>query len=155
MFGIKLPKKQNLKRYNTLFRVLTKYGFEDVMASSKARKFIPKNYLAKHPQTEKLLSLSTFERIRMVMEELGPSYVKMGQILSNRDDMLPQGLIKELEKLQDQAPSLQNFEVEKIISEELVSTVHNISFQLNPHPLQPPPWHRFIRHNYSTAPGLC
>ncbi|MCK0146626.1 AarF/UbiB family protein [Arenibacter sp. F26102] len=119
MFGIKLPKKQNLKRYNTLFGVLTKYGFEDVMASSKAKKFIPKNYLAKHPETEKLLSISTFERIRMVLEELGPSYVKLGQILSNRDDMLPPGLIKELEKLQDQAPSMPNFEVEKIISAEL------------------------------------
>tara|TARA_R110000868_G_scaffold136879_1_gene350024 strand:+ start:959 stop:2641 length:1683 start_codon:yes stop_codon:yes gene_type:complete len=119
MLGIKLPKKQNLKRYNTLFGVLTKYGFEDVLASSTAKKFIPKTYLAKHPETEKLLSISTFERIRMVLEELGPSYVKMGQILSNRDDMLPPGLIKELEKLQDHAPSLQNFEVEKIISEEL------------------------------------
>ena len=135
MFGIKLPKKQNLKRYNTLFGVLTKYGFEDVMANSQVKKFIPKNYLAKHPETEKLLSVSTFERIRMVLEELGPSYVKMGQILSNRDDMLPPGLIKELEKLQDQAPSLPNFEVEKVISEELDIDCSQYFLSIEPKPL--------------------
>ncbi|MBC8768632.1 AarF/ABC1/UbiB kinase family protein [Arenibacter sp. BSSL-BM3] len=135
MFGIKLPKKQNLKRYNTLFGVLTKYGFEDVMANSQVKKFIPKNYLAKHPETEKLLSVSTFERIRMVLEELGPSYVKMGQILSNRDDMLPPGLIKELEKLQDQAPSLPKFEVEKVISEELDIDCSQYFLSIEPKPL--------------------
>ena len=86
---LKLPKKKDLKRYNTLFSVLAKYGFEDVMGSSAAKKFIPKSYLKKHPDTEKVLSLSTFERIRMVLEELGPSYVKMGQVISNREDMLP------------------------------------------------------------------
>ena len=119
MFGIKFPQKQNLKRYNSLFVVLTKYGFEDVMASSRAKKFIPKNYLLKHPDTANKLSESTFERIRMVLEELGPSYVKLGQIMSNRDDMLPPDLVKELEKLQDHAPPLQNFDVEKVLSQEL------------------------------------
>lgn len=52
MFGIKLPKKQNLKRYSTLLTVLTKYGFEDVMANSPATKLIPKSYLFIHPETK-------------------------------------------------------------------------------------------------------
>ena len=135
MFGIKLPQKQNLKRYNALFVVLTKYGFQDVMASSQARKFIPKKYLLKHPDTEKQLSGSTFERIRMVLEELGPSYVKMGQSMSNRDDMLPPELVKELEKLQDHAPSLQNFEVEKVLSNELDIHCSQYFLSIDPKPL--------------------
>ena len=101
MLGINIPKKRELKRYNKLFSVLTKYGFEDVMASSGLKKMIPSSYLRKHPDTEKNISYSTYERIRMVLEELGPSYVKLGQIFSNREDMLPPELIKELEKLQD------------------------------------------------------
>ena len=135
MFGIKFPQKQNLKRYNSLFVVLTKYGFEDVMASSRARKLIPKNYLLKHPDTANKLSESTFERIRMVLEELGPSYVKLGQIMSNRDDMLPPDLVKELEKLQDHAPPLQNFDVEKVLSQELGIDCSQHFSSIDPKPL--------------------
>jgi len=119
MLGIKLPKKNDLKRYRTLFGVLSKYGFGNVISHSNARKLIPKDYLKKHPNTEKLLALSTFERIRMVLEELGPSYVKMGQMVSTREDMLPPELIHELEKLQDHVPFLKNFEVEQVVSEGL------------------------------------
>jgi ubiquinone biosynthesis protein len=135
MFGIDLPKKSNLKRYNALFGVLTKYGFEDIMASSTAKKLIPKNYLVKHPETKKRLSGSTFERIRLVLEELGPSYIKMGQIMSNRDDMLPPDLIKELEKLQDKVPSVKNFEVEKVLSGELNIDCSDYFLSIDPKPL--------------------
>ncbi len=119
MFGINLPKKRNLKRYNELFGILAKYGFEDVMAQSGIKKIIPDSYLKRNPDTEKKMSYSTFERIRMVLEELGPSYVKLGQIFSNREDMLPPELIKELAKLQDHVPELKNFNVEKVVAEKL------------------------------------
>ncbi|MFS4416430.1 ABC1 kinase family protein [Maribacter sp. 2307ULW6-5] len=135
MATLKLPKKKDLKRYNTLFSVLTKYGFEDVMGSTTAKKLIPKNYLKKHPDTEKVLSLSTFERIRMVLEELGPSYVKMGQVISNREDMLPPDLIKELEKLQDHVPSLKNFDVENTIETELEITCSDYFRSIEQEPL--------------------
>ncbi len=119
MLGINLPKKREIKRYNKLFSVLAKYGFEDVMSQSRIKKAIPRSYLKKYPATERNLSFSTFERIRMVLEELGPSYVKLGQIFSNREDMLPPDLIKELEKLQDHVPHLLNFNVQNTIEEEL------------------------------------
>lgn len=135
MFGIKFPKKQDLKRYSTLLAVLTKYGFEDVMASSAATKIIPKGYLSNHPKTETLLSLSTFERIRMVLEELGPSYIKLGQILSLREDMLPPELTKELEKLQDHVPNLKNFEVKEIVSESLDIQCTEYFVSIDPDPI--------------------
>jgi len=119
MPGTILPQKKILKRYNKLFSVLAKYGFEDVMAQSGIKKLIPTSYLKSNPDTERYLSLSTFERIRMVLEELGPSYVKLGQIFSNREDMLPPELIKQLEKLQDQVPQLINFDAHKVIETEL------------------------------------
>jgi len=80
---------------------------------------IPASYLKRHPDTDKNISMSKFERIRMVLEELGPSYVKLGQIFSNREDMLPPELIKELEKLQDHVPYLKNFDVQKTVAETL------------------------------------
>lgn len=119
MLGLHFPKKRELKRYNKLFSVLAKYGFEDVMAQSGIKKVIPASYLKKHPDTERNMSFSTFERIRMLLEELGPSYIKLGQIFSNREDMLPPDLVKELEKLQDHVPHLKDFDVYKAIEEEL------------------------------------
>ena len=135
MSSIKLPKTQDLKRYGTLFSVLTKYGFEDVLATTALKNIIPDFYLKKHPDTHKLLSYSTYERIRMVLEELGPSYVKMGQVISNREDMLPPELLKELEKLQDNVKHLKNFYVEKKIEEELKISCREFFSYLSPKPL--------------------
>lgn len=59
------------------------------------------------------------ERLRKALEELGPTYVKLGQIASTRPDILPDFLIVELEKLQDQVPPFSFEEVSKIIQEEL------------------------------------
>ncbi|WP_041558195.1 ABC1 kinase family protein [Cellulophaga algicola] len=132
---MKLPKTQDLKRYGTLFSVLSKYGFEDVLASTSIRNLIPNTYLKKHPDTHKLLSYSTYERIRMVLEELGPSYVKMGQIISNRQDMLPPELLKELEKLQDNVKPLDNFDVSKKITEELKLDTNECFSYISPEPL--------------------
>src|SRR5680860_204981 len=135
MFGLKLPKTQHLKRYHIVFGILAQYGFGDVFANSRAKKLIPKNYLKKHPDTEKLLSLSTFARVRMVMEQLGPSFVKMGQLLSNREDLLPPELNKELEKLQDHAEALKNFEVERVVGEVLEIDCSEYFRSIAPQPL--------------------
>lgn len=119
MTFLKLPSQKEIKRYATLFNVLVKYGFEDVLTQSSIIKFIPNSYLEKHPDTKKNLSFSTFERIRMVLEELGPTYIKLGQIFSTREDMLPFALIEELEKLQDHAPKLKDFDILNTVEKEL------------------------------------
>lgn len=135
MVGLKLPNKREIVRYNTLFSILTKYGFEDVMASSQLKKLVPKSYLKTHPDTQKLLSFTTYERIRMVLEELGPTYVKLGQIFSNREDILPPGLLKELEKLQDHVPTLKHFSVHEVVEKELGITSSEYFQSIDPEPL--------------------
>ncbi|SHJ07596.1 ABC1 kinase family protein [Pseudozobellia thermophila] len=135
MAAFKIPKQKEIKRYATVFNVLAKYGFEDVLVNSGIAKMIPKSYLGGHPDTKKNLSLSTYERIRMVLEELGPSYVKLGQIFSNREDMLPPELVKELEKLQDHAPNLKNFDVQKAIETELNRAPSDCFLSIEPEPL--------------------
>ncbi|WP_299323742.1 AarF/UbiB family protein [uncultured Maribacter sp.] len=116
---LRIPTQKEIKRYATLFNVLVKYGFEDVLSHSPILKIIPKKYLEKHPETKTNLSFSKYERIRMVLEELGPTYIKLGQIFSTREDMLPLELIDELEKLQDHVPKLKDFDVVTTIEEEL------------------------------------
>ncbi|APQ16158.1 ABC1 kinase family protein [Maribacter hydrothermalis] len=116
---LNLPSQKEIKRYATLFNVLVKYGFEDILAHSPILKFIPNSYLENHPDTKKNLSFSQYERVRMVLEELGPTYIKLGQIFSTREDMLPFALIEELEKLQDHVPKLKDFDVLTTVKEEL------------------------------------
>ncbi len=63
--------------------------------------------------------LTRSERLRMAVEELGSTYIKLGQVLSTRSDLLPAKVIKELAKLQDDVPPFPLSEVKRIIEKEL------------------------------------
>ncbi|MBK1878297.1 ABC1 kinase family protein [Pelagicoccus mobilis] len=62
---------------------------------------------------------SQWERIRLVMEELGPTFIKFGQLLSMRPDMVPEALIKELRKLQEAVPPVSFDQIRPILEEGL------------------------------------
>ena len=119
-----------INRYRKIGAVLIKYGFEDVLSSIKASRHLPfiKNQRkAKKARKEAdLQQLTRYERIRMVLEELGPTFIKFGQIMSNRPDLLPGELIVELEKLQDKVPAFEAEEAKAIIEEELGASTDNL-----------------------------
>lgn len=71
-------------------------------------------------------SKSIGERVRLILEELGPTFIKMGQIASTRPDIIPEEILKELEKLQDHVPPFPFEEVERIVQEELGSTIDTL-----------------------------
>jgi ubiquinone biosynthesis protein len=113
-------KYSSLRRYNQIISVLLKYGFEDLVAYMDEKKrfgFIKK--LIPKTTYEKSLHLSKWEKMRLVCEELGPTFVKFGQILSNRPDLLPPDLIKELEKLQDGVPPIPGKLAIEVVEKEL------------------------------------
>ncbi|WP_379964191.1 ABC1 kinase family protein [Epilithonimonas sp. UC225_85] len=88
--------QRKFKRSARLISVLSKYGFKDLIARMGKK---PEENSA---QSDEIISKGTvYERIRMVLEELGPTFVKLGQTFSNREDLLPPELIQELQKLQD------------------------------------------------------
>lgn len=116
--GIHITSKE-LERYQKLVQVLVKYGFTDLLATSRLKDYIPQAFLKKHAEVEHSLSLSTYERIRMVLEELGPTYIKLGQIISNREDLLPSKLLVELQKLQDSVSHIEGFDICEALKEHL------------------------------------
>ena len=100
---------QNIKRMIELPRVIIRYGFDEFFKQGELERFLPKKVRREYSEKiEEINSYTVYERIRMALEELGPVYVKFGQMLSNRKDILPEEMIVELQKLQD------NVEVEKI-----------------------------------------
>ncbi len=113
-------KYQYLRRYNQIMRVLLKYGFEDLVSYMEEKKrfqFLKK--LVPKSMYDHAMHLTKWEKMRLVCEELGPTFVKFGQILSNRPDLLPQELIKELEKLQDSVPPIDGKMALQVVEQEL------------------------------------
>lgn len=113
-------KYHHLRRYNQIMRVLLKYGFEDLVSYMEEKKrftFIKK--LIPKAAYEQAMHLTKWEKMRLVCEELGPTFVKFGQILSNRPDLLPTDLIKELEKLQDSVPPIDGKLAAEVVELEL------------------------------------
>jgi ubiquinone biosynthesis protein len=103
-----------IRRYAQIIDILGKYGF-----GIGLEKIFPGRAGFRLPGAGgKVAETSTiYERIRLALEELGPTFVKFGQIMSTRTELLPPEMIEELKKLQDHAKPLPFSEVRKVIEE--------------------------------------
>jgi ubiquinone biosynthesis protein len=119
-----------LGRFRDIVGVLFKYGFDDV---AERLQFPGKILISK--TRIKTLDMSTWERLRHTMEELGPTFVKFGQILSLRGDLLPADLIKELEKLQDSVAPVPYADIKEVLQKALKTPLDKIFSVIDEEPL--------------------
>ncbi len=128
---------RNLRRWRELQAILFRYGF-DVLIDTKEAKTIQSTLktlsLPLSIPESRLQDLSVPERVRRMLQDLGPTYVKLGQILSSRSDLLPEGWVEELSKLQDAVPPFSFEDVERIIQEEIGSIEESFLF-VDPEPI--------------------
>ncbi|MBN1442511.1 MAG: AarF/ABC1/UbiB kinase family protein [Planctomycetes bacterium] len=75
------------------------------------------------------------ERLRMVLEDLGPTFIKFGQLLSTRPDLLPVSYLRELEKLQDEVQPEPFSEIRAVLDEEFRGEVDALFRRIDPEPL--------------------
>ncbi len=75
------------------------------------------------------------ERVRLVLQDLGPSFIKLGQIASTRTDLFPADVIKELKKLQDNVPPVPFEDIKKVIESSLGAPIEQIYKSFNTTPL--------------------
>ena len=73
-------------------------------------------------------------RLRLALEELGPTAIKLGQVLSTRADLVPEAYLRELSHLQDRVPPSPFEEVQQVISEELGAPVEEVFREFDPEP---------------------
>ena len=120
---------RKLKRSAKLMTVFSKYGFKDVLA----RMNLAKNNEPSIDENDIALTNSVYERIRMALEELGPTFVKLGQTFSSREDLLPPELILELQKLQDKVEVV-DLDLEEILEHEfnIIPSEHFLEIQKKP-----------------------
>lgn len=120
-----LNKKLNIKRYQEIITVFAKHGFGLIIDQLGIFDYLK---MRKHgTEAENSNSkLSIGERLRISLEELGPTFVKIGQILSTQADIVPQDIVNELKKLQSSVQPFSFNEAKSVIESEFEDTLENI-----------------------------
>ena len=104
---VRIPRTfKNLARLREILGVIVQYGFGDLVARLELESTLElaRSLVRFRRQRRELVRYTTEERIRMAFEDLGPTFVKLGQILATRPDLIPMSLVIELRKLQDAVP---------------------------------------------------
>ena len=118
---------RHANRYLEIIRVLTKYGFADLVSQSRIENAINFGKRIVFKKTDQQITTrSHWERMRLVLEELGPTFIKLGQIMSTRADLIPKELLFELEKLQDSVPPFPGDEAVDLVEQELGKSINEI-----------------------------
>jgi len=117
---------KNINRLREITTILIKYGFDYFVKQLGLTNLISKGEKILKLKPSKIAQLSLPVRVRLALEELGPTFIKLGQILSTRPDLIPSDYIEELQKLQDEVPPFAYEQVEKAIKRELGADVSEI-----------------------------
>ena len=127
---------RHLNRYRQILAILFKYGFGDLLERLKIDQYIEAGIQAiSRKRTERVAKLTRPQRLRMAFEELGPTYIKLGQVLSTRPDLVPVDIVKELEKLQDEVPPFSFEEVKAAIEAQFGKPSEELFTELEEKPL--------------------
>jgi len=110
---------RHLNRYQRIVRILFKYGFDDFVEALRIDQYLETGLkmINRKPRAE-IEKHSRAERFRMALEELGPTFIKLGQVLSTRPDLISPDYLDELAELQDNVPPFSFDEVEEIFLAE-------------------------------------
>ena len=118
---------KNINRIREVIRILVKHSFEDIVTRTGLNRFLtPQGRIRISSSDPIILRHSLWERVRLVVEELGPTFIKFAQLLSNRPDILPDDLIKEFEKLQNEVPHFPTKTAIAIVEQELGKPIHEL-----------------------------
>ena len=127
---------RNLNRYRQILAVMLKYGFDDILELLRIDQYIEIGLqMLSSKRGDRIKRLSRARRVRLAIEELGPTYIKMGQILSTRPDLVPVDFIQELSILQDKVPSFAFADVRQIIHKETGQSIDDLFDSFEPEPL--------------------
>jgi len=127
---------KNIQRLRQIITILIKHGFYPIIERIHLTKLIsiPQRIVGKKATIEQE-ALSLAVRTRLAFEELGPTFIKFGQILSTRPDILPEEFIKEFLKLQDEVPSFAFQDVVKVVEQEFKKSVKELLREIEEKPV--------------------
>lgn len=111
---------RNVRRYGEILSVLAKHGFGDVIHETKLDRLVERgvSFMTAGRVAPEFEHLPRAVRLRQVMEQLGPTFIKLGQVLSTRPDLIPAEWADEFKSLQDDVPQVDFEEIDRILDEE-------------------------------------
>lgn len=126
-----------LVRYKEITAILLRYGYRDLLERLHLgdQQKLKEVFREKNEERSELVSLSGPERLRFLLEELGTTFIKFGQILSTRTDLLPEEYCAELKKLQDHVTPTPDEIAKALIAQELGQKVEDIFREFSPQPI--------------------
>ncbi len=110
---------RSTKRLTEIIRVLSSFGFQEVLTDIGLENFTShKKIESESAEKEVDLQLARPVRMRMVLEKLGPTFIKLGQILATRPDLIPPEWAEEFKRLQDNCNLVPFEDIEKVLTDE-------------------------------------
>ena len=128
-------KNDSIKRVEEIYKVLKKNDFGYLIEENTFFKNFPFLKDTKRDKYKELPDESIPKRIKDVLEELGPTYIKLGQMLSTRPDLIGVEIAKELESLRDNTPTTPFNEIKEVIEKELGKPINEIYKEIDEKPL--------------------
>lgn len=118
--GIASRTYRHINRYRQILTVLIKYGFEGLVDRLRIGQYLEIGLqLVTRQRREQVETLTAAQRVRMALEELGPTFIKLGQVLSTRPDQVPADFVAEFSKLQQHVPPFPFAKVRQTVETEL------------------------------------
>ncbi len=134
---------RNVGRLKEIVSVFAKNGFAEFISRGVTTKIpdfvLPSSQLKIKEELDKEEEQDwpkiVGKRIRICFEELGPTFIKFGQLLSSRDDLFPNGFIDEMKLLRDKVKGVPFSDSKKLIENSLGRPIEDIFLEVNPHPI--------------------
>ena len=125
---------RSIRRTRVIIGVFVSYGFDQLLESVNLPAPFRKRRLFRREQRD-VSALAPARRMRLAFQELGPGFIKLGQLLSTRPDLIPRSFADEFSTLQDQAPSVSLEEIRNQLQQELGGMPEALFATFDPVPL--------------------
>src|SRR6267378_2605287 len=130
------PATRNLGRLSEIAQVMVRHGFGYFLEAHKLTDLLPgRSAEARLAEAESSVGTARGQHLRELLDELGPTFVKFGQLLSTRPDVVPPDIIAELRGLQDDVRPFPYADVEKTVHEELGQPIERLFTDFDERPL--------------------
>ena len=128
--------RRSTNRVRQILNVFLKYGFGKVIDQIHLSRFVPfRKRIKSFGQWPSVKEPAVAERLRMAFAELGPSFIKLAQILSSRPDLITKQYADEFKKLQDRVPPFSSDEAKQIIEQDIAKPIDQVFSRFDAAPI--------------------